>query len=547
MVYCDSKKSESFVFSDNFGRFDCFFHQKNGGFEIASDLSLFEVSPSSEGYDQLGLGHLLSNYSSRPAKKQTIYKNVHRLGVGEILNVNKTIKKIDKINFQPLKTENLKTKDLDKYANLFLSSLKRHGSSKCNVVYLSSGWDSTSILAGLVHLFGSTKVKAIVGRMRNSKRSSVLNPYEIKKAKKIADYFKVSLEIVEFDYSKKIPKIVDDIKMNMKRNCVYAGTMNNHGLLAEFAYKNYSSNAAVFCGEISDGVHNLGFSQFTSIFHTSKYFREYSDKMTSYLYGPTFMEVFDKNKHNNDEIFNLLKSLNKKIIFDKKINKNKKNNKMQLLSSFFLRNKRLPLVSTLNDKLFTKKGRKIHYDKMENLYLSEAANNISYDNLYSWYIHLYNSFHWQGSTVATIPLTADMFSMDIQMPFYDLEIQKFLSTMPEDFGRGLDLNPTKYPLKWMLKHKIDYPFHLQAGPHAYVYDTNPSFNLAVEMVNHSGFSGEFRKLLRNHPYKKILSKDIFNIQYIEKIVNKYLKKREISGEELSILRPLCFLFFVEVF
>ena len=55
----------------------------------------------------------------------------------------------------------------------------------------------------------------------------------------------------------------------------------------------YHKGKSVFCGEISDGAHNLGFSQFTTIFHTSKHFREYSDKMASYLYGPTFMQIFE--------------------------------------------------------------------------------------------------------------------------------------------------------------------------------------------------------------------------------------------------------------
>ena len=34
-------------------------------------------------------------------------------------------------------------------------------------------------------------------------------------------------------------------------------------------------------GEISDGVHNFGFSQFLTIFHPSLEFREYADKMAS--------------------------------------------------------------------------------------------------------------------------------------------------------------------------------------------------------------------------------------------------------------------------
>ena len=40
MMFCDVENSLLSVFSDNYGRFECFFHEKEGKFEIASDLSL---------------------------------------------------------------------------------------------------------------------------------------------------------------------------------------------------------------------------------------------------------------------------------------------------------------------------------------------------------------------------------------------------------------------------------------------------------------------------------------------------------------------------
>lgn len=546
MIYADIKKSNLKLFSDLYGRYDCFYHTKKNKFEISTDLSFFAESPSSEGYNQVGLAHLLSVYGSRPAKKDTIYKNVHRLGVGEVINIQNRIFKIKKIKFKPKKTKNFNDSDLEKYSNLFLKSLKKNGSNRSNIVYLSSGWDSTSILAGLVHIFGSKKIKAVIGRMRYSKRSSIINIYEIKKAKKIAKYFNVPLEIVELDYTKKIPKVIDKILIEMKKRCIYSGTIGNHGILANKARK-MDKNASIFCGEISDGSHNLGFSQFTSIFHKSKNFREYSDKISSYFYGPTFMKIYDENNHLKDELYNFYKSLNPNLTFQEKIRGNKSKSIQQLLSSFFLQNKRLPLVSGENELIFTKKGYKNYYKVMQKKYLDDASKKINYDNLYSWYLHLYNSFHWQSSTVSTISATSDIFNLNLKLPFYDIELQNFLSEMPEHFGRGLDLNPTKYPLKWTLKNKLDYPFHLQNGPHAYLYDTNPSFNLSVERVNYSAHRKIFKKVLQNHPYKKILSPEVFNIKRIEKIVKKYLNDQEIIGEELSILTPLCLLFYVGIY
>ena len=46
----------------------------------------------------------------------------------------------------------------------------------------------------------------------------------------------------------------------------------------------------IFAGEISDGAHNFGFSQYATMFHPTYEFREYADKMASYLFGPTFLK-----------------------------------------------------------------------------------------------------------------------------------------------------------------------------------------------------------------------------------------------------------------
>ena len=81
------------------------------------------------------------------------------MGVGEIINFKNKINSIEQIKFKPLKIKSLKEEDLNKYSELFLKALKRYGSKNLNIVYLSSGWDSTSILAGLVHIYGSKSVK----------------------------------------------------------------------------------------------------------------------------------------------------------------------------------------------------------------------------------------------------------------------------------------------------------------------------------------------------------------------------------------------------
>jgi len=143
--------------------------------------------------------------------------------------------------------------------------------------------------------------------------------------------------------------------------------------------------------------------------------------------------------------------------------------------------------------------------------------------------------------VTTFPLTAQAYGFDIQLPFYDSRLQEFLAAMPESWGRGLDLNPTKYPLKWMLKHRIDYPRHLQVGPHSYLYDVDHNFNHGVEMANHSAFTPILRELLSQHPYREILSPDIFDLKYLDSIVDRYVNGEEIIGTGLRMIYPFFFM------
>ena len=71
---------------------------------------------------------------------------------------------------------------LDLYSDIFIEAV-RSRASKNKILFLSSGWDSTSILATLVHLFGPSKIDCVIGRMRY-KRSEIINQFEIDRAKK---------------------------------------------------------------------------------------------------------------------------------------------------------------------------------------------------------------------------------------------------------------------------------------------------------------------------------------------------------------------------
>jgi hypothetical protein len=531
------------VFADRYGKRDlyCMLSAKTPC--IATDLSLMPESPAKDGYDQAALAHALCMYGYRSPKRHTPYRAVRRLGVRESISIDGGKIAFRTEPFRPIPAGSFSERDLEEYAEILLEAIRLRGSRHGNVVYLSSGWDSTSILACLVHLFGSRKVRCVTGQLRNSKRSGIINPFEMKRARAMADYFNVPLEVVEINHSGRKPlELHDRLNPTVQLPHHTAGGIGfGHFCLASHVSKTSSGDESVFCGEISDGAHNLGFSQFMTIFHPDLEFREYSDKMGSYLFGPTFFRLFQGGKHGDDPIYGLFRSRAGGARFDDRAKGTPAARTLQFLSSFFLRPNRLPLWSLGNIDMLTAEGREQYAAEMESTYLGDAARNVTPETLYSWYLHLYNSFHWQCSTIAPLGLTAEMYGLKITLPFWDTRLQEFLAAMPESWGRGLDLNPTKYPLKWMLKNVIDYPMHLMSGPHSYLYDVNPMFNLGAEMIYGSGFAPRFREALKSRAYRDVLSPDFFNMAYVERIVARYLKGTEVKGAEFRDMLSLCWL------
>ena len=524
---------------DRFGQADLCYQHVDDGVVFATDLGLLPVSSRAGDYDQVALAHTLCIYGNRPAKQQTIYQDVRRLGVREISQVRNNRVGFREVPFRHLKTAAYGERELREYSETLLDAVELRSSNSKNVVYLSSGWDSTALLACLVKLHGPKKVRAVIGRMKYAERSGVINQFELDRAQAVADYFGVKLDIVEFDYWRRGPEDIDRLKPFLRSHQLFNQAVLNHAILAECVAQT-SDGRTVFVGEISDGAHNLGFSQFTTIFHPVLEFREYSDKMASYLFGPTFLRLFQNDKFENDPIYTLLRGRLHESTYDEPA-PDSIGRTLQLLASFFLRPNRIPLWSLRNINLLTQQGRERYGAEMETTYLVKPAAEATADTLYSWYLHLYNSFHWQGSTVATFALTADSYGLDMALPFWDSRLQEFLAAMPESWGRGLELKPTKYPLKWMLEHYVDYPLHLQVGPHSYLYDVDPSFSHAAEIMYGSAFVPYFKTLLRSRPYRDLLSPEMFDLAYIDDLVDNYLNGAEMRGVGLNDLGAICWI------
>ena len=529
--------------SDKQGKKDIYILEDKRSLNVASRINFLQPNNSSKKVDSLGLMQAMYIYGGRPLKKQTLFKNIFRLGVQEKLIYKKSsgtsIKKIKSAKSKLIPFNNIE-KALNDYSDRFIESVKANSSQDGNIVFLSSGWDSTSILATLVHLLGKNKVRAVIGRMKYSKRSKIANLFEMRRAKKFADFFDVKLDIVDLDYTRDIRPLIQEVKENYKSHNFANLTGFNHWILAKKVKKKLSNfGDVVFAGEMSDGAHNFGFSQYASTFHPSSYdFREYSDKMASYLFGPTFLKVLTSKKQEEDPVWNFFKNQKNSDFFEG-LKNNPSQIKEQFLKSFFLRSGRIPLAKN-NSKLLTSKGKNLLDRLSTERYLKDPLKNLKENNLYSTYLDLYDSFHWQGATVATLYHACEAHNLRCSLPFHDSYYLEFLSKMPESWGRGLELRPTKFPLKWMLENRIRYPYLLQQGAHSYTYDVDPTFSHAGEIVNHSFLSKLWRENLSTNRYLNFLEKEYFDLNYVVPLVNRYISGEELFGEELNDVYNISF-------
>ena len=378
--------------------------------------------------------------------------------------------------------------------------------------------------------------------MHYSHQSGVINQFELDRARKITEYFGVRLDTADFDFT------TDDaieywqfLGPKLRDQHLYTYSAYNSYRIAEFiAHHGGTEQDAVFAGIVSDGAHNLGFSQFATILeHPEIGFREYSDKMASYLFGPSFFRRVMEGTSGGDFVYEALKNRAANAAFDDPSRMDENQRKLQYLASFFHRNRRIPFFGLHNTAVLTREGSESFEKEFSDTYLKEIAAKLTPETLYSCLLHLYNSYYWQGSTERCMVTGVESYlGRAIKAPYWDGRLQRFLSEMPEDWGRGLEIRPAKYPLKWMLQNAVDYPMHLQAGPHSYHYDVNPQFSHTREFLFGSNMKGYLQAKLRDRPHERILDPSHFNMAYIGSLVDDYLSGAEFGGTRMNDLLPI---------
>ena len=171
--------------------------------------------------------------------------------------------------------------------------------------------------------------------------------------------------------------------------------------------------------------------------------------MHSYMYSPSFFSKIKNKNFKKDYVFNTLIKL-KNIKLFKNINKNKI---LKYIIPLFLSQNRLPFENFLNSNLFSQLGKFSLFNIIQKDYFNNVVKIIDEKNFYGLILQLYNSFHWQSTQVRCMIHAPYFFGMKSYAPFRDTSVLKFLSCMPENWRRGLELKPTKYPLKEIVKDK----------------------------------------------------------------------------------------------
>ncbi len=167
---------------DNKGSYDLFYSINGKNINFSNDFKLIkEINRNKLSFDNFAILNAISNVSKRPPLKKTIFNEIKRLDLNQQSIITKNNCKILDQKINPLKTKvNFSEKPfLEDYENA-LKDYCKIGKNKNKVLFMSSGWDSLTVLKFLIEKFGRKRVKPVIARLNFSKSSKIFNKYEIK-------------------------------------------------------------------------------------------------------------------------------------------------------------------------------------------------------------------------------------------------------------------------------------------------------------------------------------------------------------------------------
>jgi len=514
------------IYGDKLKRRELFYYQTGDTIVADTNLTSLLKSIGKRNYDQNVIACILSTHYQYSPSKHTIYKDVFALGPDECI-------KYSHEGFH--KTTNLKLKNIenydiskiDEFESIIEKAIMGRTDSSWNIANSTGGWDSTFIITKLVELLGRDKVSSST---YNSilRDKSEWNIYEKTRAEKIAKHF--GIDLIEYRFDFESPSLVDS--MDEQLSVLRSHNAYNDSLVYFLMYKKLSKqyhSGTIFSGEASDSIQNFGFSQYVPFNHESYAFKEYADKMRIYLYSPDFMKKLFTGKYKSDQAFNIWKYISGKIHEeDLTLTGSKEDVLFKYLAPIlFSQFTRIPFERILTSEELSDIGRNDLIIMLRNQYFDPVLIEFSEDNIYSCILNLYKNFHLQGPTMKMNPLMARCHGFKAVIPFLDTNVLDFMEKMPTSWGRGLEWNQTKFPLKSIARKNKNFPLKIvETGIHSYPSEVNPL--LRDETYNfyfNSVATDYFKEVLRTYSYKHILDSTNFNIPYFDNLVDSFLNNK----------------------
>jgi len=514
-VKIDYKNESLEIFSDKLKQKELYYFYNGDIFFASDDPKKIIEKIGHTGYCQQSL--MCAILFCVP-KGHTLFKGIYRLKYNELIAINRDKFFLKRFDDKDTKIKEYSKKDLSEYNQILRDAILTRASSSFNLVFSSGGWDSTMILSILKKHLGKDKIIGVTMKIIMSD-GRCFNEFEVNKVERIGKSMGIKIDIVEIDYRKKeLYHKLDEIKDELFfRNLFYLAPAN-WAKVVSYIKDKYGEEAVIFNGEGSDSLHNYGFSQYISLAHENNDFKEYSDKMKNYLFSPEFFKKVKNGTFSDDTIYKIFLNFNqdkefvdvKNIDFKKKI--------YYYLLSFALSDIRIPFRK-IDDKIFIQNGAMQKFKEWLNKeYFEKIVEKIDENNLYYYFSYLYTLFHLQSPQIQIFRNGLK----NVRFPFIDLNLFKFLYRMPQSFGRGLNFNHTKFPLKELAK-KIFSNEQLKiikSGPHSYLSEVE-RINVYDEYLLKGAVFEYIKDKISYKEVEKSFSSDIFNLDRIKNFIEQF--------------------------
>ena len=503
------------IFSDKLKQAEFYYYHNSHFFWASDDPKRILDDARISDFDSNALICAVISYVP---KGHMLFRGLRRLKYNELITVEKNKIRAKTFDDRNVNIEEYAEKDLDRYAEIYKNAILSRASKKLNLVFSSGGWDSTALLFMLSRHLGKDKVRGITMKIVMSD-GSCFNEFEVNKVLEIGKILGVKMDVVEMNYGKNdLYARLDEVKSLLFYRNIFSLAPGNWSGVVSYIKEKYGEAVVIFNGEACDSLHNYGFSQYISIPHENDDFAEYADKMKNYLFGPTFFKKIKSGSYLKDSVYQIFLNQNRDKEFVSDKNLGSKQKALAYLLSFVLSDVRLPFRKLDITKYVRKEAAPGFVKWLEENYFDKAAEEINEKNLYYHFSRLYVLFHLQSPQLQIFRGALK----NVRFPYIDLNLFRFLYKMPEAFGRGLNFNSIKYPLKSLVKK--NFPKELlkvvQTGPHSYLSEVK-DVNIYDDYLLQGPIYGFMKDNIDMKKIKAVFPTDKFHINELQKLVSNF--------------------------